>query len=882
MKKTLGSIFLTLLLISTLYLPNTFAQDYKKLSLPEGAKVRLGKGWISGGIAYSPNGHRIAVASSIGIWIYNAHTFAEVALLTGHTSYVNSVAFSADSKKLVSGGEDGTARLWDVQTGQLLRTYEGHKAVAKAFHRNEGQAVPVKSVAFSPDGKTIASGGDDEDVMLWATDTGQLLHNLTLRAPGTFYLLGGPDPIYSVAFSPDGSKLVNTNSRYIYIWDVTTGKQLMKSTGTSGSYLYSVKFSSDGITFATGGSRSKVQLWGARTGKFWQSLEGPRSRYRYRYTVNSVDFSPDGKILASGGSDDKIDLWDASTGEHLRTFQGHTSSVLGVSFSPKGRTLASASWTEIIFWNTDTGRHKHIITGHTRPVYSVAFSPDGRAVASGADDGTIQFWNPRSGQPLNTLKGHTEQVYSVAFSPNGKTLASGGKDTRIHLWDVSTAENIRTLIGHEKAVTYGGSVNSVDFSRDGKTLLSGGNDNTIRLWDVNTGQLNQTIWAGGLIGSVSFSPDGQTFVSAATGLPSYSNRDRAGGVQLWDLRTGRRVKTFVISKIVFKKYHSIQSAVFSPDGSKIVGSFNNEIWFWDSRSGEHLRKLTGHSVNVRRVAFSPDGKTLVSVGNQEIRLWDVNTGELKDTFSGHTGSVNGVAFAPDGNTLVSGSWDGTMMLWQLTPSGHQTPQTNLTVDVNADGKVNKTDLLRVVKALGKKTARKIRVDVNGDGIVDVADLLLVVEHLDNPKNAAAPANREIATLLNPAMLSAHLDILRAQNDGTLTYAKAIGFLESLLAAAKPEKTMLLANYPNPFNPETWIPYQLAESADVSISIYAADGKLVRTLALGHQSVGIYESRSRAAYWDGKNELGESVASGVYFYTLTAGDFTATRKMLILK
>ena len=201
MKKTLGSIFLTLLLISTLYLPNTFAQDYKKLSLPEGAKVRLGKGWISGGIAYSPNGHRIAVASSIGIWIYNAHTFAEVALLTGHTSYVNSVAFSADSKKLVSGGEDGTARLWDVQTGQLLRTYEGHKAVAKAFHRNEGQAVPVKSVAFSPDGKTIASGGDDEDVMLWATDTGQLLHNLTLRAPGTFYLLGGPDPIYSVAFS---------------------------------------------------------------------------------------------------------------------------------------------------------------------------------------------------------------------------------------------------------------------------------------------------------------------------------------------------------------------------------------------------------------------------------------------------------------------------------------------------------------------------------------------------------------------------------------------------------------------------------------------------------------------------------------------------------
>ncbi|MDD9972579.1 MAG: dockerin type I domain-containing protein [Candidatus Poribacteria bacterium] len=203
-------------------------------------------------------------------------------------------------------------------------------------------------------------------------------------------------------------------------------------------------------------------------------------------------------------------------------------------------------------------------------------------------------------------------------------------------------------------------------------------------------------------------------------------------------------------------------------------------------------------------------------------------------------------------------------------------------DINADGTVNKTDLLLLVAALGENPPTNSRTDVNGDGAVNVADLLLVIENLNDPANAAAPSSKNTTTSLDPTMLTRYLNTLHAENDGSHKYQQAIAFLQSLLAVTLPDKTQLLANYPNPFNPETWIPYQLAKDTDVTLHIYAVNGTLVRTLALGHQPVGMYQRRSRAAYWDGRNALGEPVASGVYFYTFTAGDFTATRKMLIRK
>ena len=203
-------------------------------------------------------------------------------------------------------------------------------------------------------------------------------------------------------------------------------------------------------------------------------------------------------------------------------------------------------------------------------------------------------------------------------------------------------------------------------------------------------------------------------------------------------------------------------------------------------------------------------------------------------------------------------------------------------DVNEDGKTDITDLVLVATELGASSPANPRVDVNGDGTVNIQDLIVVATHLGETAGPAAPILVALPERLTPETLQQVLDLLRVQNDGSVAFQRAIANVELFLASLLPKETLLLANYPNPFNPETWIPYQLAKSADVTLHIHAVDGTLVRTLSLGYKAIGTYQNRSRAAYWDGKNEVGESVASGVYFYTLTAEDFTATRKMLIRK
>ena len=507
------------------------------------------------------------------------------------------------------------------------------------------------------------------------------------------------------------------------------------------------------------------------------------------------------------------------------TTQTHT--ILTLAFNPNqgSNTLAFGSADNLVqLWNTDTAVHQRTLQGHANYVLSVAFSPDGQILASGDANGTVRIWNAHTGNLNYTLRRHTKSVLGIAFSPDGQTLASGSLDGTIRLWDPATGQSKSVLTGNLAPVL------TVAFSPDRNTFASGNSDGTIHLWTVSNKRI---------------------------------------------IHTFRGHKEFVLS------------VAFNHDGSALAsGSADSTVQVWNTLTRNLEHTLTEHTDWVNSVAFNPNpGSWTLASGSSDrtVRLWDQKTG-TQHSLTEHTNSVESISFSTDGSTLASGSADGTVLLWDLTqsPSGQPTLDTEkmeIKEDVNGDGVVNILDLAIVSSLFGTKGDNDA--DVNEDGVVDIIDLVLVANAFGDV--ASAPAMRHLAfEYLTPQQITQWLQEAKALRDTTPEFQRGILVLEQILAMFTPQETALLPNYPNPFNPETWIPYQLASPADVSISIYAADGKLVRTLDLGNQAVGIYKSRSRAAYWDGKNVLGEPVASGVYFYTFTAGEFTATRKMLITK
>jgi WD40 repeat protein/serine/threonine protein kinase len=578
--------------------------------------------------------------------------------LRGNTAGFTGVAWSPDGQRLASGYGD-TVKVWDAALEKEVLTLKGHM----------GQV----GVSWSPDGKQIASASAwlhvDPDprkrgrgeVRLWDVNTGKELFTLPVL-----------DMVNAVSWSPDGKHIAGACGTGLgppgetRIWDASSGELVLSLKGHTAAVLR-VSWSPDSQHLATAGD-STVRVWDARTGK---------EEWQLQKASAGVSWSPDGQRLAACSSG-IVKVCKATTGKEELTFQGGCSIL---AWSPDGQRLAGIPEPRTVkVWNVRTGDQVLTLKGRTGAVNALSWSPDGMRLASAcavdaaaAGGAELRIWNVQEGQQAMILEGHVFGANVIRWSPDGRRLASTGQgDPAVRVWDTSTGEEILTLEGHTRAL------GPVSWSPDGKLLASGSGgkyqerkylSGEVKVWDTDLGKEVLTLNGHtGLVVAVVWSPDGQRLASTATAWGNNSP-PFVWELKVWDKKTGKEVFSFQ-APLVMRNWRNNHGVAWSPDGTRLAAACGNAVRVWDTQTWKEEFALRGYTEAISGLAWSPDGRRLAAGCGDAVRVWDARTGKEELTLPAHAAPLNvstvflsAVSWSPEGRRLLCGSGDGLARVW---------------------------------------------------------------------------------------------------------------------------------------------------------------------------------------------------------------------------